>query len=154
MIELKGDDPLVVEAMLQFMYTIDYDSGGNDQEPMSPMLFNVRVYSIAGKYDVMALKQRAKEKFTVAASTCWDMDDFAHVISEIYTSTPPEDRGLRDIVVEVTHPHIDVLLKKDDFRRVLEETPFFTADVTQVLIQTKLDVKRYKCTVIFSSTVP
>lgn len=122
MIELKEDDFRVVEAMLHFMYRFDYDGSGNDQGRVSPMLFNVQVYGIADKYGILALKSVAKEKFDKAVRTCWDMDDFAHVITEIYSSTPSTDRGLRDTVVDVAHEHIRALLEKDDFRGVLEET--------------------------------
>jgi len=135
-IELKEDDFRVVEAMLHFMYRFDYDGSGNDQGRVSPMLFNVQVYGIADKYGILALKSVAKEKFDKAVRTCWDMDDFAHVITEIYSSTPSTDRGLRDTVVDVAltdrglrdtvvdvaHEHIRALLEKDDFRGVLEET--------------------------------
>src|SRR5207244_1298904 len=120
-VELIDDNAGVVNAMLLFMYTFEYDGSGNDQGRISPMLFNVRVYSIAEKYGVSALKVRAKEKFELAVSTCWDMDDFPHVIAEIYGSTPSEDRGLRDIVITVAHGHINELLKKDDFRDSLGE---------------------------------
>jgi len=138
-IELKGDDAGVVGAMLHFMYTFEYDSGGSE---ISPMLFHVRVYSIAEKYEVSALKLAAKNKFNEVVTTCWDMDDFSHVINEIYGSTPPQDRGLRDIVVEVAHAHIVALLKKDDFNNALQETLGFAADLAQLLAKT---MKTYKC---------
>lgn len=147
MVELKEDDFRVVEAMLHFMYRFDYDGSGNDQGRVSPMLFNVQVYGIADKYGILALKSVAKEKFDKAVRTCWDMDDFAHVITEIYSSTPPTDRGLRGIVVDVAHEHIRALLEKDDFRGVLEETAGFAADVTQLMAQEAISptVRKYRC---------
>ncbi len=99
------------------------------------MLFNVEVYGTAEKYDILALKLRAKDKFDKAVRTCWDMDDFAHCITDLYSSIPSTDRGLRDTVVEVAHEHISALLEKDDFRGVLEETAGFTADVLQLMAQ-------------------
>lgn len=41
MIELKEDNFCVVEAMLHFMYRFNYDSSGNNQERVLPMLFNI-----------------------------------------------------------------------------------------------------------------
>ena len=67
--------------MLRFMYTFDYDGSGNDHERISPMLFNVEVYSTAEKYDILALELRAKKKFDKSVRTCCDMDDFAHCIT-------------------------------------------------------------------------
>ncbi len=134
-IELKEDDFHIVETMLYFMYTFDYDESRKDTGQVSPMLFHVQVYGTADKYGVMPLRSVAKVMFNKAVRTCWDMDDFARVIAEVYSSTPSTDRGLRDIVVEVAHEHIEALLKKVDFRVVLEETAGFAADVTQLMVQ-------------------
>lgn len=123
--------------MLRFMYTFDYDGSGNDHERVSPMIFNAEVYSIADKYGVEALKTRAKEKFDKAVWTCWDMDDFPRAITEVYSSTPSTDRGLRDAVVEITFQNINTLLKKPDFQDVLEDTVGFAADVTKIMAQRK-----------------
>jgi hypothetical protein len=142
LIELKEDDADTVGAMLQFMYTFEYDSGANDQERISPMLFNGRVYSIAEKYDALTLKQSAQEKFKTAVGTGWGMDDFPQVIREVYKSTPPNDRGLRDVVAKVAHEHIQDLLKKSDFHVALEEAVGFAADITRLQAQY---LKKYQC---------
>ena len=134
-IELKEDNVRAVEAMLHFMYTFDYDGSGNDQERISPMLFNTEVYSIGEKYAISALKQRAKEKFDKVVRICWDMDDFAPAVTKIYNSTPSTDKGLRGTVVKVAHEHVSALLLKNDFRVVLEETAGFAADVTRLLVR-------------------
>jgi len=123
--------------MLDFVYTFDYDGSGNSQGRASPMIFNAEVYSIGDKYGVVALKSRAKKKFDKAVKTCWDMDDFAHAITEVYSSTPSTDRGLRDTIVEVARKNISTLLEKEDFRSVLEETVGFAADVTQLMDQSE-----------------
>lgn len=148
-VELTGDDPSVVDAMLQFMYTFEYDWRSNDQEQVSPMLFDVRVYGIAEKYGVSALKVRAKEKFEAVVKKWWHLDDFSHSVVEIYRSTPSTDRGLRDIAVSVACEHISELLKNSSFNDALEEIADFAADITQLLANSakkeQSDVKRYKC---------
>jgi speckle-type POZ protein len=136
--------------MLNFMYLFDYNASSGDQARASPMIFNAKVYSIADKYDVMALKSQAKEKFEKAAKSCWNMEDFPPAISEVYSSTPATDRGLRGLVVEISCTHIDALLARQDFRNVLEETVGFAADVTQFMAAdvTQLlasNFKEYKC---------
>jgi speckle-type POZ protein len=128
--------------MLNFMYLFDYGASGSDQARASPMVFHVKVYSIADKYDVVALKSQAKEKFERAAKSCWNMEDFPLAISEVYSLTPATDRGLRDLVVEIVCTHIDALLVRQDFRNVLEETVGFAADVTQLIAST---LKEYRC---------
>lgn len=133
-----------VEAMLHFMYGFDYDSSGSGLGRASPMLFNALVHKVADKYRVPALKHLARQKFDAAVSTCWNMDDFPHVISEVYTTT---DKGLQNQVVSVSHQNIQSLLVKEDFMRVLNDTPSFAADVLQLLVKEKKkpSVRKYEC---------
>lgn len=153
MIHLEGDDSSAVEAMLQFMYSFDYDASGNADSSASPMVFNVKVYSVADKYDVPALKSQARQKFETTVETCWNMDDFPDAIVQVYNSTTSIDRGLRDVVVGIACKHIDGLLSKQGFRDVLEETLGFASDIAQFLAkgQKKTDKKKpagqkkYRC---------
>lgn len=141
-VRLEGDDVSAVEAMLQFMYTFDYDASGGAEHSSSPMVFNVRVYSIADKYDVPALKSQAKQKFETTVETCWDMDDFPYAVAQVYNSTPSVDRDLRKVVVDVACKHINELLLKQGFRDVLEETVGFASDIAQLLAKSQ---NKYRC---------
>ncbi|OCL13437.1 hypothetical protein AOQ84DRAFT_274788, partial [Glonium stellatum] len=142
-IELNDDDVSVVEAMLHFMYRFDYDDNAHGQ--VSPAVFNAKVYSLADKYDLSALKLHAKEKFDKAVENCWSADDFPHVISEVYSSTPATDRGLRNVVMRVVYEHLDLLLEKQEFTNMLEETTGFAADVTGHLAKDRRGLKEYRC---------
>ena len=142
--KLEDDSASAVHAMLQFMYTFDFDSSGNDLERMSPMLFDVEVYSLAEKYDVSPLKLLTQDKFRKAVETCWDMDDFAQTVVAVYSSTPSTDRGLRDTIAEVTRDHIATLLEKCLFKEVLEVTAGFAADVIQLMASGSAK-KKYRC---------
>ncbi|RKL20902.1 hypothetical protein BFJ72_g14981 [Fusarium proliferatum] len=79
------------------------------------MVFDAQMYQIADKYDIPALKAQSKNKFNVAVTTGWSMDDFPHAITVVYESTPPEDRGLRDLVVQTARKNINKLLGHDGF---------------------------------------
>lgn len=117
--------------MIHFFYGFNYDSSGSDQGRTSPMLFNVKVYQIGDKYGIPKLKAQAKEKFSVAITTCWEMDDFPIAIASAYSTTSSADRGLRDLLVSTSLEHISDLLKNDDFKQVLRETLGFAADLVQ-----------------------
>jgi len=117
--------------MIHFFYGFNYDSSGSDQGRTSPMLFNVKVYQIGDKYGIPSLKEQAKEKFSVAITTCWEMDDFPVAIASAYSTTSSADRGLRDLLVSTSLEHINDLLKNDDFKQVLRETLGFAADLVQ-----------------------
>ena len=93
-IPLNDDDVSAVEAMLRFLYSFDYDAGGSAADVASPMVFNVKVYSIADKYDIPALKSVASQKFKELVKTCWNMDDFPHAVAEVYGSTPQNDQEI------------------------------------------------------------
>lgn len=117
--------------MIEFMYGFDYGSGGSEHNRVSPMLFNITVYQVGDIYGVPKLKDRAKEKFEDIISTCWRMDDFPATITEVYSSTPAKDRGLRDPLVRTSLEYIDDLKKNEDFVQALQETPGFAGDLIQ-----------------------
>ncbi|KAL9100221.1 MAG: hypothetical protein Q9163_004386 [Psora crenata] len=108
-IDLTEDVPENVHRMLYWMYTKDY-SDGIDREAVA---INAAVYSLADKYGILALKDRAKEKFLISKqhhcrlkrypSKSYDvanLNALLDAIPIIYTSTPSLDRGLRQLVME------------------------------------------------------
>lgn len=123
--------------MLQFLYSFDYDASGSATGIASPMVFNVKVYSIADNYEIPALKTIASQKFKESVKTCWNMDDFPPAIAEVYGSTPPNDQGLRSVIVDVACEHITELLQKQGFCDILEETAGFALDLVQVQASTR-----------------
>lgn len=141
-IDIKDFDASVVEAMLRFMYSFDY----SNIYGTSTMVFDAQMYQIADKYDTPALKAQSKNKFTVAVATGWSMDDFPLAITVVYESTPPEDRGLRDLVVQTARENIDKLLEHDGFCKLIRETPDFAADLIPVLrVKPSGYIHRYEC---------
>ncbi|KAH7117389.1 BTB/POZ protein [Dactylonectria macrodidyma] len=128
-IKIEDFDASVVEAMLHFMYNFDF----TNVSATSTMVFDAQVYQIADKYDIPALKAHAKDKFGTAINTGWSMDDFSLAITVVYNSTPPRDRGLRDLVVETSHENIDTLIGQDGFCEVLRATTDFAADLVPFL---------------------
>ena len=119
--------------MIRFMYENEYDSSGNNDAQVSPMLFDVMVYQVAEKYGVGALKKLSKVKFDHAASICWEMNEFPHVITHVSSSSECEE--LRDTIAHISHKHIDKLIVKNNFFRVLQETSGFAADVVQLMVK-------------------
>jgi len=74
------------------------------------------------------------------------MNNFAHCITEIYSSTSSTDQVLRDTVVEIAYEHIKALLEKNNFRSVLEKTAEFATDVIQLMTQSNNSfLKEYNC---------
>ncbi len=78
---------------------------------------------------IPTLKDLAKEKFRSAINTSWAMDDFPLTVAEVYSSTPEDDRGLRDLTVKVADTNIKRLLQNEQFRDLLRKSPGFAADM-------------------------
>lgn len=141
---IEDFDASVVEAMLCFMYSFDY----TNSDGTSSMVYNAQVYQIADKYDIQALKAHSKTKFGAVITRGWNTSDFPLAISVVYETTPLEDRGLRDLVVEKSRKNINELLKNDDFSKLLRETPDFAADLIPFLCEkpaTPVPIPRYEC---------
>lgn len=117
--------------MIRFMYGHKYD--GDSSGGHSPMLFAAKVFGVAEKYGVDALRNFAEDKFEKVVSNCWDMDDLPSAVTEVYTEIPPVNGGLRRILAEVSSKHIKELLKKGEFQYILANIPEFAADIIPFL---------------------
>ncbi|KAF5667147.1 n-carbamoyl-l-amino acid hydrolase [Fusarium heterosporum] len=141
-IEITNFDTSVVGAMVQFMYNFDYTNESNE----SAMVFDAQVYQIADKYDISALKDHAKAKFETKIKTGWYTDDFPTVVETVYTTTPLEDRGLRDLVVETASVNLEKLICRDGFCQALRTTIDFVADLVPFKRDKPVEeIRSYKC---------
>ncbi|KAF2107103.1 hypothetical protein BDV96DRAFT_309347 [Lophiotrema nucula] len=87
------------------------------------LLLHAKMYAVADKYQVVGLKDLAKEKFERACKQFWNSEDhFITAAEHVFSSTPDSDKGLRDIITSTlaSHPElidipgIDVLMSKDN----------------------------------------
>jgi ABC-type branched-subunit amino acid transport system substrate-binding protein len=85
------------------------------------LIIHATVYALAEKYGVAGLKALALEKFSEEADQHWDNTDFVQAATEVYTGTPKNDRGMRDIVVSTFMQHKS-LLRKLEAIEVLKDT--------------------------------
>lgn len=138
-IDLSEDDPEAVKAMLQFCYTTDYTYD---------TALHAKVYAIAEKYNIKPLKDLARTKFETAADRDWDSPYFPTTIDFVYTSTPPNDRGLRDIVVKLSRDHLKSLLYRPGFESMMEDNGDFGKDLVKAIAY-RVDIEpgaaTYKC---------
>ncbi|OAL38196.1 hypothetical protein AYO20_02648 [Fonsecaea nubica] len=122
---LKSDDRSSVspeegeEAVEITSVKSDIVSDHNENQPA--LVSSVRVYAIADKYGIPPLKELARQRFCDWAETNWLHEDFCSIAQEIFSSTPHNDRGLRDVVVQIVAMHANDLIQKDEFRSLVEE---------------------------------
>lgn len=131
--------------MIQFMYGIEYGTSESKYGHSSPMLFNVKMYELGDIYGIPKLKGHAKTKFGMIVKTGWSSKDFPAAISKAYSTTPMEDRGLRDSLVTTSVKHIHSLQKKKDFTLVLKNTTGFAADLIQPMVEQKNATTDHYC---------
>ncbi|CAF9907283.1 hypothetical protein IMSHALPRED_005490 [Imshaugia aleurites] len=120
-IELKEDDPALLNELLTACYRCDYDdtvSGNNKLD------FNARMYALADKYDIPFLKELSKDMFRaqliqVQLNGVMDIPLFLSAVRTIYTTTLGSDRSLRDLLVPVLEEHSSTLNQDDRFLDLL-----------------------------------
>lgn len=83
---------------------------------------NAKVYAVADKYDLPRLKEHAKAKFFTQMQSC-PHEDIAPVIRVVFESTPPADRGLREIVIQVCADDIDDIVNHSSILTAIEKYP-------------------------------
>lgn len=141
MISLEDDDPDVVEAMLKDLYYFDYSNETmGHKEPggatIPLILLDVRVHSIADKYDIQPLMTVAAEKFSIHTQTEWKTKAFAEAVHEIYTAAPDPTHELRDTVVAVCSKHAQEWYSEEfgiHLREVAETVAPFASAVAKSL---------------------
>lgn len=75
-----------------------------------------RVYALAEKYDIVSLHKLAAWKFRAQSDKWWSdygFGDFAEVAREVYATTPPHDRGLKDVILDTIRDHRQLLDNKE-----------------------------------------
>lgn len=84
------------------------------------LLSHAILYEIADKYDVKGLKELAREKFSRACAKFWDTEEFVAAAKHAWSTTPIEDRGLREVIIKTIAEHMN-LLNKPDVMELLTE---------------------------------
>ncbi|KAF2846094.1 hypothetical protein T440DRAFT_511103 [Plenodomus tracheiphilus IPT5] len=83
-------------------------NGTSDQ-----LLTHAKMYEIADKYDIVGLKDLVKEKFSRSCKHFWNDEEFAVAAHYAYSTTPDEDKGLRDIVSTTISSHMEIIEKAE-----------------------------------------
>jgi len=86
------------------------------------------MYAVADFYSVSGLKELANKKFRDTVQEHWDSNVFIKAVEVVYTTTPPKDRGLRQVVSYVLRNHIE-LLDKPEIDAIIKEVPDLSYDI-------------------------
>ncbi|KXT03678.1 hypothetical protein AC578_5172 [Pseudocercospora eumusae] len=145
------DDPQAIEAMLYYMYNLDYGDFSNSPDHVAAIIMDVKVFTIADKYNIKALMDLAAEKFELRCSEQWRESVFADAIKQVYTVAPDHDDRLKRIVIDTVQEHAAQLYGHHndaylDFERMGREVAEFSADMCKKLAsEDKEEMRTYKC---------
>lgn len=96
-------------------------------------LVPLRLYVMADRFDVPALKLLARDRFYRAAESRWEalLDFFPKVIAEIYRTTSPADTAIREIVCRLVGARIRDEHIREALRPVMCEFGEFAVGVME-----------------------
>jgi len=100
------------------------------------------------KYDIAPLKDLAQIKTENILTLEWTPTYFFDAVNEVYESTIPKDRGLRDIYVQVATAQGPKLFTNKEVKRVMDQNGQFWKDYAKGLNEKYtpfMDQTRIKC---------
>lgn len=96
--------------------------------PLS-LLVNAKVYIIAEKYDIQALKQWAVVKYKEVLLATWNSSSFIESASLVFENTPESDQMLRKVIIRKASENARALFDRNEFVALLESHGGFAAEV-------------------------
>ncbi|KAE9984040.1 hypothetical protein BLS_003191 [Venturia inaequalis] len=129
-IDLPEDEPLAVKALLEFLYTADYEASNDN------ILVHAQTYMIAKKYCLVALAVLALQSLECAAA--WisrsEVASFAAAVRWIYENTEESDQA-RKIVILAAVQSLDYLLthKESEFSIMMVSLGEFGRDLARAV---------------------
>ncbi|KAF7945287.1 hypothetical protein EAE96_010065 [Botrytis aclada] len=98
-------------------------SSANIELQAEDLIKHAKVYIMAEKYDIQALKTLARQKYSFVADNYWNSCCFVQSIELIFDGTPDISEGdsLRKAVLEVASRYMKQLLVREDFAQMCQE---------------------------------
>lgn len=80
------------------------------------------MYSLADRMFIRGLKILSQQNVERELGQQLDAVSFPQAVLEIYNSTPPEDRGLRDLAIQYTMDNLTSLRSEEDAPAAFEDS--------------------------------
>lgn len=142
---MKDEDPKLIEHMLEYLYTLNYDDGLEPTEDgavgaqvpafhldLHASKLAVDMHATADKYSVEGLKELATEKLEKIMTSFewgyWKPDDFLTIADQVYEKTRSVDR-MREIVMKRALSDLDKIAKRTSFHDLVAKEPDFAVDL-------------------------
>ncbi|PGH09790.1 hypothetical protein GX51_00477 [Blastomyces parvus] len=169
---LEEDDPELVRLMIAHFYAVDdpaeidilwteRSEGNNDtptvceaeatsatsataEQPYEALL-NARLYAMGDKYGIESLRKCARVEFDTWAAqvdVIEDINEFPAIINEVFSSTPSNDRGLRDIAVSLLVDNAGAALNSQELCNVLVQLPELLMEILKRVVAANADLSK------------
>ncbi len=126
---------------MEFLYKLDYEDHRSSVHPdrtpgydPTSLLVNAKLYIIAEKYEIQALKELACTKYQQVLPETWNTSVFAESARLVYDNTVETDRMLRDIIVEVASNNAKTLLDRGEFVDLLKSNGGLATEIMRKAI--------------------
>ncbi|KAF0315749.1 BTB/POZ domain-containing protein [Colletotrichum asianum] len=102
------------------------------------LFLHLRLYVMADKYDVPALKLLARERFYRSAELSWEVaDEFPAVVDELYSDTIETHSAMRDIVCRLVGNQVGNVRTRERMEWVMKKHGEFAVGVMNYYILSK-----------------
>ncbi|KAI8633281.1 hypothetical protein F5Y19DRAFT_417325 [Xylariaceae sp. FL1651] len=100
------------------------------------LLVSLRLYIMADKYDVPALRLLARDRFYRAAEFQWEFDDsFPDVVDELYSFTPETEVAMREIVCRLVGHRLKNEKVREKMQWVMRKHGDFSVGLINYMIE-------------------
>lgn len=131
---MSHDEPRVVQALLQYLYTGDYQ---RDSAAPSSLLLLAKLYTSGDMHDVPGLKEHVTRDFGAQLTQGLKDEsaklDFVEAVSYIYDNTLESDRAMKEVAVDFTLRNAKEMFEfgtvAQRSRQVLRECSEFAVDL-------------------------
>lgn len=145
-IDLKEHDPILIEHLFEYLYTLDYEDGFGviEHDPLAGATvpafhlelhaskLAVDMHATADKYGIHGLKELATDKLETIMTAfewgAWKADDLVAMADLVYEKTRSVDR-MREIVKTRALRDLDKIAKQASFQDLVAKEPDFAVDL-------------------------
>lgn len=134
-IDLTENDSNDVEAVLRFLYTVEYPYNDGISA-----VTDLRVYNIANRFDLNDLMQLAELRLCENVKKAWKLPEFGSLITLLYNDTLDRDDKLTEALLDVVVEHARDLYSEEvgsvgaNFRRLVRSNAKFSSDINTRLM--------------------
>ncbi|MCJ1251050.1 hypothetical protein MMC30_008281 [Trapelia coarctata] len=135
-IDFNSDPPAKVSSKATFNFGNKTDADQDQPKRVNSLslLINAKVYIIADKYEVQALKDLAIAKYVHVLPETWNSSAFTESADLVYNNTVETDRMLRDAIVQGASKNIKALLDRGEFVDLLKSQSDLAVEVLRVVV--------------------